>query len=84
MDKKEKEVQKALGLLKIYEGYVKVRSTPPYYEVYEVYDVNLAGAEHQIHEIIIGKVSLSLSCVQEKNGSYPNLSGGIHKRHKCK
>ena len=53
MDDKEKEVQDALGLLKIYEGYVEV-STREYshYDVYEVQDVTLKGAETQLDKIV--------------------------------
>ena len=82
MDKKEKEVQKALGLFKIYEGYTKVLGTT-YYEVYEVEDITLAGAEQQINIMIEHKKSLSLRFIREKNAFYNNAYYTI-KRHKCK
>ena len=69
MDKKEKEVQKALGLLKMYDGYVKTQGNT-YYDVYEVQDVTLDGAKQQIGKIVAklqqkSKVLLTLYFVQE-------------------
>lgn len=51
MTKKEKQIQKALGLFKMYDGYVKMQGNT-YFDVYEVQDVNLAGAKRQLGEIM--------------------------------
>jgi len=90
MDKKEKEVQKALGLFKMYEGYVKVMGTT-YYEVYEVEDITLEDAEQQIREITAQKKSLKLKFTQEKNINPKNKivvnkinDYYVSRRHKCK
>jgi len=85
MDKKEKEVQKALGLFKIYEGYVKVLGTT-YYEVYEVEDITLAGAKRQITEIIAQQKSLKLKFTREVTIHNMNSTVDDHyvyRRHKC-
>jgi len=50
MDKKEFEIQKALGLLKTYDGYISGKNS--YYEVYTVVDVSLAGAKRQMNTIL--------------------------------
>lgn len=56
MDEKEKEIQKALGLLKTYCGYVKVvyRRDASFhrYDIYEVQDVTKAGARTQLNCIM--------------------------------
>jgi len=69
MTKKEKQIQKALGLLKMYEGYVKAQGNT-YFDVYEVQDVNLDGAKRQMDAIVAelqqkSKVLLMLYFVQE-------------------
>ena len=51
MTKKELEIQKALGLLQVYDGYVKVKGSD-YFDVYTVEDVTLAGATRQIAAIV--------------------------------
>ncbi len=52
MNEKEKEIQKALGLLRKYSGYVKVSGKARRYDVYEVQDVTIKGAREQLHKII--------------------------------
>ena len=69
MTKKEFKIQKALGLLKTYDGYVKAGSNT-YYDVYTVQDVTLIGAKQQVGAIVVelqqkSKVLLTLYFVQE-------------------
>ena len=68
---KEKQIQKALGLLKTYDGYVRAQGRN-YYDVYEVQDVTLEGAKQQVRAIVAklqqkSKVLLTLYFVQENN-----------------
>lgn len=51
MTKKEFEIQKALGLLNTYSGYVKVHGSD-YYDIYEVQDVTKSGARKQLDKIV--------------------------------
>lgn len=51
MNKKEKEVQEALGLLKPYSGYVKAQDSM-HYDVYEVQDVTMEEAKKQLNIIV--------------------------------
>ena len=51
MTEKEKQIQKALGLFKIYEGYVQAQGST-HFDVYEVQDVNMEGARNQLNIII--------------------------------
>ena len=71
MTEKEFEVQKALGLLKTYDGYVKAQSST-HYDIYEVQDVTLEGAKQQIAVIVAklqqkSKVLLKLYFIQEND-----------------
>jgi len=70
MNEKEQQVQKALGLLKTYNGYVQVQGNT-HYDVYEVQDVTLEGASEQLHKIIKevqknSKVSLKLKFIVDE------------------
>ena len=77
MNEKEKEVQKALGLLKIYSGYVKVQGNR-HFDVYEVQDVTKDGARRQLIKIVENaqkksKVPLKLIMIaDETEGPYDN------------
>lgn len=51
MTEKEKQVQEALGLLKTYNGYVKMQGNT-HYDIYEVQDVTMAGARAQLNKIV--------------------------------
>ena len=51
MDKKEKEIQKALGLLNTYSGTTIV-SGYAYPDTYEVQDVTVTGARKQLLKMI--------------------------------
>ena len=82
MDKKEKAVQKALGLFNTYCGYVIVRSSvtaPTYYAVYEVQDVTINGARKQLNKIVKvaqkkSTMPLELSFVAEKTEKIPYVN----------
>jgi hypothetical protein len=70
MDEKEKQVQKALGLFKIYNGYVKAQGHT-HFDIYEVQDVTFEGAREQLYDIIKNaqkklKVSLKLEFIIEE------------------
>lgn len=86
MDDKEKQIQKALGLLKIYDGYVRA-SGNTYFDVYEVQDVTLDGAKQQIGAIVAklqqkSKVPLTIYFVQE-NMNDDSIQLLRVRRHKC-
>lgn len=51
MTEEEKEIQKALGLLKTYSGYVRVQGNT-HFDVYEVQDVTFEGASEQLNRIV--------------------------------
>ena len=51
MTKKEKEIQKALGLIKTYCGYVSIHGST-HYNVYEVQDVSKKDAREQLNKIV--------------------------------
>lgn len=81
MTEKEKEVQKALGLLKTYCGYVKTQGNT-HYEVYEVQDVTMQGARKQLNRIIKAarhlnsnisrKLIFIIDEAEKPNGSWPH------------
>jgi len=69
MTEKELEIQKALGLLKMYDGYIRKQGNT-YFDVYEVEDVTLEGAKCQIGVIMSklqqkSKILLECCFVQE-------------------
>ncbi len=93
MNEEEKEIQKALGLFKKYDGYIRAQGTS-YYDVYEVQDVTLKGAKLQMGKILTklqqkSKVLLTLHFVQENVYSAEDeiRRDNIHllkiRRHKC-
>lgn len=51
MNEEEKEIQKALGLLKTYNGFVSVQGQD-YFDVYAVRDVTEEGAREQLDRIV--------------------------------
>ena len=73
ISKKEIEIQRALGHLKTYCGYVKEASaSTQYFDVYEVEDVTKEGATEQVEEMRIRaaaevNISLTLEFVVEEN-----------------
>ena len=82
MDKKEKEIQKALGLLKTYSGYVKVQGNT-YFDVYEVRDVTFEDPSEQLNRIVKkaqkkSKVPLELIFIMdEKEETYNGWSRAV-------
>ena len=75
MTEEEKEIQKALGLFKTYNGYVRVQGNT-HFDVYEVQDVTMDGAREQLNKIVEkaqkkSKVLLELIfIVDEKEETY--------------
>lgn len=62
MNDQEKEIQRALGLLKTYSGYVKARgSNSSHYDVYEVEDVTKTGAREQLNTIVANAQKRSIA-----------------------
>lgn len=51
MDEKEEKIQRALGLLRTYEGYIKV-SGYTHHNIYEVTDTTLSRAHVQLNRIV--------------------------------
>ncbi len=74
MDEKEKEIQEALGLLKTFSGYVQSQGSI-HYDIYEVYDVTLDGANIQLDKIVEAaqkksKVSIKLAFIIDEDNEY--------------
>jgi len=51
MNEEEKQIQDALGLLEMYSGYVKAQGST-HFAIYDVWDVNMAGAVKQLNRIV--------------------------------